>query len=93
MTLRPLRILPVLWLAALAACTGLTPQQQTLVGITGGAAAGLLTAEVLDADDDWRIIAVLAGAAVGTLVARNTVTGTCAYARGDGTYYTAPCPR
>ncbi len=88
-----LRTFPVVWLAALAACGDLTPEQQTLVGVTGGAAAGLITADLLDADNDWRIIAALTGAAVGTVVARNSETGRCAYARGDGTYYTAPCPR
>jgi hypothetical protein len=37
------------------------------------------------------VIAALGGAAAGTVVARNTATGQCAYARGDGTYYRAPC--
>lgn len=79
-------------LTALPACEYLTPEQRTVVGVAGGAAAGLITADVLDADDDWRLIAALAGAAVGTVVAQNSATGDCAYARGDGTYYTAPCP-
>lgn len=78
-------------LVLLAGCDTLTPQQRTVVGVTGGAAAGLITAEALDADDDWRLIAALAGAAVGTAVAQNDVTGDCAYARGDGTYIIAPC--
>mgnify|MGYP000382099921 CR=1 FL=1 len=46
----------------------------------------------LDADKDWRLIAALAGAAAGTMVAQNSASDSCAYARGDGTYYTAPCP-
>lgn len=73
-------------------CENLTPEQRTVVGVTGGAAAGLITAEILDADRDWRIIAALTGAAVGTIVAQNDATRQCAYARGDGTYIVAPCP-
>lgn len=73
-------------------CENLTAEQRTVVGITGGAAAGLITADILDADDDWRIIAALAGAAVGTVVAQNEAQDLCAYSRGDGTYFTAPCP-
>lgn len=80
-------------LLGLSACENLTPEQRTLTGLAGGAAAGLITADALSADDDWRLIAALAGAAVGTVVAQNATNGNCAYARGDGTYYTAPCPR
>ena len=76
----------------LPGCENLTPEQRTVVGMTAGAATGLITAEVLEADDDWRLIAALVGAAAGTIVAQNNSTQTCAYARGDGTYYTAPCP-
>jgi outer membrane lipoprotein SlyB len=79
-------------LFVLQGCENLTPEQRTVVGLTGGAAAGLITANALDADDDWRLIAALTGAAAGTIVAQNTATGQCAYARGDGTYFTAPCP-
>ena len=74
------------------ACENLTTEQRTAVGLTGGAAAGLITADLLDADDDWRLIAALAGAAAGVIVAENEATQQCAYARGDGTYYVAPCP-
>jgi pectin methylesterase-like acyl-CoA thioesterase len=88
------------WILALAAsgglvlagCAGMTPEGRTAAGLAGGAAAGLITAEALDADDDWRLISALAGAAAGTVVAQNTENNRCAYARGDGTYYTAPCP-
>jgi len=76
----------------MAGCENLTSEQRTLVGLAGGAAAGLITADALKADDDWRLIAALAGAAAGTVVAQNTATKSCAYARGDGTYYTAACP-
>ena len=91
----PRRILVTLGLAGLAAlpaCENLTTEQRTIVGLAGGAAAGLITAEALDADNDWRLIAALTGAAAGTLVAQNSATDNCAYARGDGTYYVAPCP-
>ncbi|RBI82864.1 glucose-6-phosphate isomerase [Rhodosalinus halophilus] len=77
---------------ALSACENLTPEQRTVAGVAGGAAAGLIAADVLEADDDWRLISALAGAAAGTVVAQNQQTGMCAYARGDGTYYRAPCP-
>jgi hypothetical protein len=77
---------------ALAACEGMTPTERTTTALVGGAAAGLITAEALEADNNWRLIAGLTGAAVGTMVAHNTATDMCAYARGDGTYYYAPCP-
>ena len=76
----------------LAACDNLTAEQRTVAGVAGGAAAGLIAADALKADDDWRLIAALGGAAAGTMVTQNNQTKTCAYARGDGTYYEAPCP-
>lgn len=76
----------------LVACQNMTSQQRTVAGVAGGAAAGLIAADALEADDDWRLIAGLAGAAAGTVVAQNRNGQTCAYARGDGTYYRAPCP-
>ncbi|WP_297774088.1 glycine zipper 2TM domain-containing protein [uncultured Roseovarius sp.] len=75
----------------LGACANMSPEGRTVAGAAGGAAAGLLTAEVFDASDEWRLISALGGAAAGTVVAQNTQNGNCAYARGDGTYYTAPC--
>jgi hypothetical protein len=76
----------------LSACENLTSEQRTIVGVAGGAAAGLITAEALDANNNWRLIAALGGAAAGTVVAQNEARQTCAYARGDGTYFEAPCP-
>ncbi|MEL7256520.1 MAG: glycine zipper 2TM domain-containing protein [Pseudomonadota bacterium] len=76
----------------LTGCENLTEQQRTVAGAAGGAAAGLITAEALGADSDWRLISALAGAAAGTVVAQNRNRNICAYARGDGTYYEAPCP-
>ena len=79
-------------LAILPACTELTADQASVVGVTAGAATGLIAANVLEADDDWTLIAALGGAAAGTLVAQNARRDQCAYSRGDGTYYTAACP-
>ena len=64
----------------------------TVAGVAGGAAAGLIAADALEANKDWKLIAALGGAAAGTMVAQNANAKTCAYSRGDGTYYTAPCP-
>jgi len=83
--------LAVVAVALIPACDTLTTEQRTVVGLTAGAAAGLITAEALNANDEWRLIAVLAGAAAGTIVAQNSATGDCAYARGDGSYYVAAC--
>jgi osmotically inducible lipoprotein OsmB len=78
---------------ALPACEGMTTQERTLMGGLTGAAVGYLTADALNANDEWTILATLGGAAIGALVARNDTTGECAYARGDGTYRVGPCPR
>lgn len=77
---------------SITACTPTTPEDRTTLGAVGGAAAGFLVADALRANPTWTVVAVLGGAAAGTLVARNADKQTCAYARGDGTYYTAPCP-
>ncbi|OWY10487.1 glucose-6-phosphate isomerase [Thioclava sp. F42-5] len=89
------RVLPatLVVLTLLPGCESLTSQQRTAVGLTAGAAAGLITADALEANRDWRVIAALAGAAAGVLVAQNSVTDRCAYSNGDGTYYVADCPR
>ena len=78
---------------ATAGCQNLSAQDQANLGLLGGAAAGLITAQALNANDNWTILAALGGAAVGTMVARNNATGDCAYSNGDGTYRNAPCPR
>lgn len=88
-----LRAFMITCVLALSACQDLTREQRTMVGAVGGAAAGMITADALKADDNWRVIAVLAGAAAGTIVAQNSTDGRCAYARGDGTYYKAACQR
>jgi hypothetical protein len=77
---------------ALTACDMTQPQEPQLGGALVGAAIGVVTAKIFDADDDWVIIAGLTGAAVGTMVAQNNQTDQCAYAVGDGTYRILPCP-
>ena len=75
---------------ALAGC--LSPQQErNLGGAFIGGGLGFITAKALGADSDWVLITTLAGAAAGTLVARNTANNTCAYATGDGRYREGPC--
>ena len=91
-----IKILPLALAATLAAtgCMQMTPQEQNeLGGALVGATIGTITASALGANRNWTILTALAGAAAGVMVARNNATGECAYSRGDGTYYTAPCPR
>ena len=85
------KTLAVISVIALAGCDTLTPQQQIAAGGLAGAAVGLVTANAINANPSWTVLTVLAGAAAGTLVARNNSTGTCAYSNGDGTYYEAAC--
>ena len=76
---------------ALAGCVT-EEQERQITGAAIGGGLGLITAKALGADNNWSVVSTLAGAAAGALVARNQQTGQCAYARGDGTYYRAPCP-
>lgn len=85
-------ILVTLFSFSLAACDMTAEEERMATGAIIGAGLGLVTAKVLGADSDWVIISTLAGAAVGTLVARNTATGQCAYSNVDGTYHQGPCP-
>lgn len=86
-------IAPVALIAAIgtAGCQPLSPQDRANLGLLAGAGAGLITANALNANQNWTIVTALAGAAVGTMVARNTQTGQCAYSNGDGTYRVGPC--
>ncbi|MGY6703824.1 glycine zipper 2TM domain-containing protein [Roseinatronobacter sp.] len=70
----------------------MTQTERSVVGGVAGAAGGLAVANLMGANTNWTILTTVAGAAAGTLLAQNTRTGQCAYARGDGTYYEAPCP-
>ncbi len=78
-------------LLALPGCYGMTRDESMVVGGLTGAALGIVTADMLDANRNWTIVAALAGAAVGTQVAVNNSTNECAYSRGDGTYVVRPC--
>ncbi len=75
---------------ALAGCQ-MTQTERSIAGGVVGAAGGLAVGNLLGANTNWTILTTVAGAAAGTLLARNDATGQCAYARGDGTYYEAPC--
>ncbi|MFU8776955.1 MAG: glycine zipper 2TM domain-containing protein [Roseovarius sp.] len=74
----------------LAGCMqGVSDREMT--GGAVGALGGALLASAFDADPGWTVVSALAGAAAGTLVARNTARNQCAYANGDGTYRAVPC--
>jgi len=74
----------------LSACQP-TPQNQAIAGGVFGAAAGLAVSELVDANDGWTAVAVLAGAGAGTLLAQNQARRECAYSDGRGGYYVAAC--
>lgn len=88
------RVIPATILVATMALAGcqLSDTERSVVGGVAGAAGGLAVGNLLGANTNWTILTTVAGAAAGTLLAQNTRTGRCAYARGDGTYYEAPCP-
>ena len=75
---------------ALAGCID-TSDNRELTGAAIGAGVGLIGAAAFDAKAGWTVLSTLAGAAAGTLIARNTRTNQCAYSNGDGTYRTVPC--
>ena len=88
------KLIPATLLAmtvALAGCQ-MTSTERAVVGGVAGAAGGLAVVNLFGANSSWQILGTVAGAAAGTLLAQNTQTGRCAYARGDGTYYEAACP-
>lgn len=77
---------------ALSGCQ-LSQQDRANIGLLTGAAGGVLLADALDANDEMTIVAGIAGAIAGTLIARGGPNGQCAYATGDGeTVYYAACP-
>ncbi|WP_297769797.1 glucose-6-phosphate isomerase [uncultured Roseovarius sp.] len=75
---------------AFAGCID-TSDNREVTGAALGAGAGLIGAAVFDVNAGWTVLSTLAGAAAGTLIARNTRSNQCAYANGDGTYRTVPC--
>lgn len=76
---------------ALASCTASPDAQRTAASSVLGGAAGLVTAKALGFGDGWVAVSTLAGAAAGTLIARNAEENRCAYANGRGGTYRAPC--
>ncbi len=76
---------------ALAGCQRLPDDQQRLVATASGAVAGLALSDLLGANKNWKIVGTLAGAAAGNLIARNAEKNQCAYADGNGGYYTGAC--
>mgnify|MGYP005849408539 CR=1 FL=1 len=87
---RPVYAISAAAVLTLAGCYS-TYDNREVTGAAIGGAAGLITAAAFDASAGWVVGSTLLGAAAGTLIARNTRTGSCAYSNGDGTYYTAPC--
>ncbi|MDD7970253.1 glycine zipper 2TM domain-containing protein [Roseinatronobacter alkalisoli] len=90
--MKKLMLIAVLGSALVASGCQMTQTERSVVGGVAGAAGGLAVANLLGANTNWTILTTVAGAAAGTLLAQNTRTGRCAYARGDGTYYEAACP-
>ena len=78
-------------LLALSACDNLSDGENDVLGGVVGATVGVLTADALGANSNWKIVAALGGAAAGVLVARNEQTKECAYSNGNGTYRTGRC--
>lgn len=74
----------------LAGCID-TSDNREVTGAAIGAGVGLIGAAAFDVSAGWIVASTLAGAAAGTLIARNTRTNQCAYSNGDGTYRTVPC--
>jgi len=75
----------------LAACDPNT-RDQVGAGVAGGA-IGAIAANALGANDAWTVAAAGAGAAAGSLYARNRQTNQCAYHTGDGeTVRVGACP-
>lgn len=67
----------------LAACGDPDTRDQVGAGVAGGAIAAI-AATALGANDAWTVAAAGAGAAAGSLYARNRQSNQCAYHTGDG---------
>lgn len=76
----------------LSACANVSDQQKaTATGATAGAIGGGVIATLLGANSGWTAVGALVGAAAGATVAKNSDTGECYYANGDGTYSKGTC--
>lgn len=86
------KIIAALGFAALlvSACQP-TAQNQATLGAVFGGVTGLALSELVDANPQWTAVAVIGGAAAGTMLAQNQTTRECAYSDGRGGYYLAPC--
>ncbi len=71
-----------------AACT---PEEQIIGGALIGTAGGVVAANAFDANPQWTVLLIAAGAATGALVAQNSQTNECAYKRADGRLEVRPC--
>ena len=85
-----IKVLGLVAAMGLAGCMTVE-QEREMTGALVGGGLGLISAKALGADNNWVVVSTLAGAAAGTLIARNTRTNECAYSNGDGTYRTEPC--
>lgn len=87
-----LKITAALIMAAmLATACQPTAQNQAALGAVFGGVTGLALSELLDANPQWTAVAVIGGAAAGTMLAQNQSTRECAYSDGRGGYFVAPC--
>lgn len=87
------RLAPIACVAALivGGCADPNTRDQVGAGVAGGAIAAI-AATALGANDAWTVAAAGAGAAAGSLYARNRQTQQCAYHTGDGeTVRVGPC--
>lgn len=84
------RLLFAIAAAALLAASGCTDHeaQAEATAIGAAAASGTIPGQL---GSDWTSVTRLADAEPGGLVAQNAVTGECAYADGQGSYYIAGC--
>jgi osmotically inducible lipoprotein OsmB len=86
-----MRLLSITAIAAATVALAACETQETRTVIVTPSTPAALTAEVIAADSSWTVVRALPGATAGTLVARNTATGSCAFAVGDGTYRVGTC--
>ncbi len=79
-------------LTALSACGSLGGRDALVTTDNTDTGFGAITPAILSENRNWSVTGEISGAQPGEIVARNAAMGQCAYARGDSTFYTAPCP-